>query len=267
MYPPEGKLSNPRRNSWSSVAKTAMPYVKKGIDYIAKHPEIIKTAGQAISDIRNKKSIDKDSFYRLTEPGARRSYPPPPWMPHLRNNPPMKVTVNKLIPAIELDKYQLTQRIKAMFPREDKQALYGRYVQQRDLKPDIDAKEFYQIFDSVGPNMYIKREELDFNPTHIYKVTGLKVMLFKDENGNYKFVDERGGTGGWPFDTKIDADVFSDGKAIKSTTIKFDAIIEKGMGDRPHMTGYLTSANDNDNQYKLKGWFNEDGTFRIELVN
>ena len=69
------------------------------------------------------------------------------------------------------------------------------------------------------------------------------------------------------FDTKIDADVFSDSKAIKSTTIKFDAIIEKGMGERPHMTGYLTSANDSDKQYKLKGWFNEDGTFRIELVN
>jgi hypothetical protein len=69
------------------------------------------------------------------------------------------------------------------------------------------------------------------------------------------------------FDTKIDADVFSDGKAIKTTTIKFDAIIEKGMGEKPHMTGYLTSANDNDKQYKLKGWFNEDGTFRIELVN
>jgi len=69
------------------------------------------------------------------------------------------------------------------------------------------------------------------------------------------------------FDTKIDADVFSDSKAIKSTTIKFDAIIEKGMGERPHMTGYLTSASDSDKQYKLKGWFNEDGTFRIELVN
>ena len=69
------------------------------------------------------------------------------------------------------------------------------------------------------------------------------------------------------FDAKIDADVFSDGKAIKSTTIKFDTILEKGMGERPHMTGYLQSASDNDKQYKLKGWFNEDGTFRIELVN
>ena len=69
------------------------------------------------------------------------------------------------------------------------------------------------------------------------------------------------------FDSKIDADVFSDSKAIKSTTIKFDAIIEKGMGEKPHMVGYLTSASDSDKQYKLKGWFNEDGTFRIELVN
>jgi hypothetical protein len=70
------------------------------------------------------------------------------------------------------------------------------------------------------------------------------------------------------FDTKIDTDVFANGsRAIKSTTIKFDTIIEKGMGDRPHMTGYLTSASDRDKQYKLKGWFNEDGTFRIELVN
>jgi hypothetical protein len=69
------------------------------------------------------------------------------------------------------------------------------------------------------------------------------------------------------FDTKIDADVFSNGRAIKTTTIKFDAIIEKGMGEKPHMTGYLQSASDSDKQYKLKGWFNEDGTFRIELVN
>jgi len=69
------------------------------------------------------------------------------------------------------------------------------------------------------------------------------------------------------FDAKIDADLFGEGRAIKTTTIKFNTILEKGMGEKPHMTGYLTSASDNDKQYKLKGWFNEDGTFRIELVN
>jgi hypothetical protein len=69
------------------------------------------------------------------------------------------------------------------------------------------------------------------------------------------------------FDAKIDADLFNEGRAMKTTTIKFNTILDKGMGERPHMTGYLTSASDNDKQYKLKGWFNEDGTFRIELVN
>ena len=69
------------------------------------------------------------------------------------------------------------------------------------------------------------------------------------------------------FDSNIDADIFSEGRAMKTTTIKFNTIIEKGMGEKPHMVGYLTSASDSDKQYKLKGWFNEDGTFRIELVN
>ena len=69
------------------------------------------------------------------------------------------------------------------------------------------------------------------------------------------------------FDAKIDADIFSEGRAMKTTTIKFNTIIEKGMGEKPHMVGYLTSASDMDSKYKLKGWFNEDGTFRIELVN
>jgi hypothetical protein len=37
-------------------------------------------------------------------------------------------------------------------------------------------------------------------------------------------------------------------------------------GVRPHMEGYLSSGHPNDPRFKLKGWFNEDGTIRIELV-
>jgi len=69
------------------------------------------------------------------------------------------------------------------------------------------------------------------------------------------------------FDAKIEADTFTPERAMKTTTIKFNTILDKGMGERPHMVGYLTSASDVDSKYKLKGWFNEDGTFRIELVN
>ena len=68
------------------------------------------------------------------------------------------------------------------------------------------------------------------------------------------------------FDIQIEPGV-NPGQTLKETRITFATFLDKGMSDRPHMTGYLTSASDSDKQYKLKGWFNEDGTFRIELVN
>lgn len=38
------------------------------------------------------------------------------------------------------------------------------------------------------------------------------------------------------------------------------------LGDAPHITGYLQSASESDPLYHLKGWFNEDGSIRLELV-
>jgi hypothetical protein len=45
------------------------------------------------------------------------------------------------------------------------------------------------------------------------------------------------------------------------------SIQHNGGGEAPHLVGYLESGNSIDKRYKLKGWFNEDGTIRIELVN
>jgi hypothetical protein len=41
---------------------------------------------------------------------------------------------------------------------------------------------------------------------------------------------------------------------------------EGGRGEAPHMSGYLTSGHPNDPTFRLKGWFNVDGTIRLELV-
>lgn len=50
--------------------------------------------------------------------------------------------------------------------------------------------------------------------------------------------------------------------------ILFSGYQKNGHGDAPHITGYLESASDADKgKYRLKGWFNEDGTIRIELVD
>jgi hypothetical protein len=54
---------------------------------------------------------------------------------------------------------------------------------------------------------------------------------------------------------------------IISTNLTFRSL---QMGDRdgtrPHLIGYLASGHPNDPKFKLKGWFNEDGSIRIELV-
>jgi hypothetical protein len=59
----------------------------------------------------------------------------------------------------------------------------------------------------------------------------------------------------------------SNGKIYK-TELSFETIQKNGNGDAPHISGYLVSASDADRgKYRLKGWFNEDGTIRIELVD
>lgn len=49
-------------------------------------------------------------------------------------------------------------------------------------------------------------------------------------------------------------------------TIQFEQYQVKELGEKPHFTGYLQSANQSDPNYRLKGWFNTDGTIRLELV-
>jgi len=51
-------------------------------------------------------------------------------------------------------------------------------------------------------------------------------------------------------------------------TIEFGVYSGKELGEAPHFMGYLESASNADKKpYRIKGWFNEDGTMRIELVN
>jgi hypothetical protein len=53
----------------------------------------------------------------------------------------------------------------------------------------------------------------------------------------------------------------------RSYELKFDCYSDDGLGERPHLQGYLESASNADKKpYRIKGWFNEDGSIRIELV-
>ena len=51
----------------------------------------------------------------------------------------------------------------------------------------------------------------------------------------------------------------------KIYTVKFQVGVEQG--DKPHLVGYLESAANVDTKpYKIRGWINEDGTLRLEIV-
>jgi hypothetical protein len=54
---------------------------------------------------------------------------------------------------------------------------------------------------------------------------------------------------------------------VKKIKVEYELYNPHGMDDKPHFSGYLRSASESDKQYQLKGWFNEDGTIRLELVN
>lgn len=58
-----------------------------------------------------------------------------------------------------------------------------------------------------------------------------------------------------------------DGVTIRRELTFSNVIHQRGGGEKPHLKGYLESGNEIDKRYRIKGWFNEDGTIRIELVN
>ena len=80
------------------------------------------------------------------------------------------------------------------------------------------------------------------------KVNGFRSMGVEQEVVKDTFTDELGGV-------------------KKTIKLEYQMYNKNGMDDRPHFDGYLRSASEVDKRYKLKGWFNEDGTIRIELVN
>lgn len=48
--------------------------------------------------------------------------------------------------------------------------------------------------------------------------------------------------------------------------LTFNSYVENGRQERPHVEGYLSSGHPNDPMFRIKGWFNDDGVLRIELV-
>ena len=75
------------------------------------------------------------------------------------------------------------------------------------------------------------------------------------------------GFNGFSVDTSEYKDQTGKDMIKNKTTISMVSLQYKDLGDQPHIMGYLESTSSVDGTpYKLKGWFNEDGTIRLELV-
>lgn len=72
---------------------------------------------------------------------------------------------------------------------------WDQFIIDRILKPEIDAKEFYKVFNIVTPCKLNYTTEIDFTPTHTHKETGILAQITIDQNSNSSFITENGQTG------------------------------------------------------------------------
>jgi len=77
---------------------------------------------------------------------------------------------------------------------------WDMFVRDRDLSPEMSAKEFYSLFDSVVASSMTTRRNIDFTPTHIDTNMGGMLCQVKDMVKWYDIVWACGMTGSNPHD-------------------------------------------------------------------
>jgi hypothetical protein len=102
------------------------------------------------------------------------------------------------IPAHQLSDHELVQRIKSQ--TSDRSRGWGEFVKARSLSPAIDAKTFYDLFDSAYPDPHLSdTETVDFVPTHVSRDNPeLMVMVTGHGGGVVRYALSYGGTGSDP---------------------------------------------------------------------
>ena len=76
---------------------------------------------------------------------------------------------------------------------------WDAFVKARALKPEIDAKDFYAIYDDAPAAPLNGQTEVDFHPTHIDALkNGMRCQITEDDQGVFKIVWEDGSTGSHP---------------------------------------------------------------------
>jgi hypothetical protein len=122
---------------------------------------------------------------------------------HCAMNPKSQKSHQTIVNTLELPARILAADYKAS--GIDKQSSYGYFVKDRNLKPELTAKEFFKIYDAVSPTK-LKRHILllalgDAELTHTVEQNNQparKIKLLEKNQHYIRFVFENGSSGTTP---------------------------------------------------------------------
>ncbi|HOO11514.1 MAG TPA: strawberry notch family protein [Bacillota bacterium] len=132
-------------------------------------------------------------------------------MPEEREKPPRIKETNRL--TLPVEKLAADYKARGM----DKYRAWDQFIIDRALKPEIDAREFYQIVEEVSPNLIRDGFTGEIVPTHIIKHVGgreMKVMLLEEDDKKITWVEEHRMTG---TSFKKDLEIFEEIKPEEPT--------------------------------------------------
>ncbi len=80
----------------------------------------------------------------------------------------------------------------------DRYQAWDAFIIARGLRPEMNAKEFYAIYDAVAPTPLVEIVDVDFQPTHFDTLLGVTCQIEVDERGVRHIIWEHGACGSDP---------------------------------------------------------------------
>lgn len=108
----------------------------------------------------------------------------------------MKVSITKTANRITANAADLAAEYK--YRGFERHYAWDMFVKERGLKPEMNAKEFYAIFDSVSPCPIDRRAIVEFDATHMDTLLDVPCQITDDERGVHHIVWSHGVSGSNP---------------------------------------------------------------------
>ena len=108
----------------------------------------------------------------------------------------MEITRKNLENRLTASTYSLAAEYK--YRGLDKYQAWDKYIQDKALKPEVDAKEFYNVFERCIACPIDHNQTIDFTATHFDNFLGINCQITRDEHGVFKMLWEDGHTGSYP---------------------------------------------------------------------